>query len=102
MVGVPPFGGFFSKWWLLVGSLEAGSLPCAAVIVASGLLSAGYFFRALDRLFLSPAEGGRAEAPALMLLPAAGAALAVLAFGLGSDWLRTSVIEPALPAELLR
>jgi multicomponent Na+:H+ antiporter subunit D len=27
MVGLPPTGGFFSKWYLLIGAVEAGAWP---------------------------------------------------------------------------
>ena len=47
LVGVPPSGGFFTKWLLLSASFAAGQWWWAAVILAGGLLAGGYMFRAL-------------------------------------------------------
>jgi len=43
MIGVPLVGGFVSKWNLMVGALEAGSLTVLTVLLASSLLNAAYF-----------------------------------------------------------
>ncbi len=43
LIGVPPTAGFLSKWYMLIGTWEAGELLAAAVIVASTLLNAAYF-----------------------------------------------------------
>ncbi len=43
MIGAPPVGGFVSKWYLLNGALDAGSLGILVVLVASTLLNAAYF-----------------------------------------------------------
>ncbi|HEY7698182.1 MAG TPA: proton-conducting transporter membrane subunit, partial [Vicinamibacteria bacterium] len=42
LVGIPPFSGFVSKWYLAVGSLERGNPWVLAVLLASSLLTAGY------------------------------------------------------------
>ncbi|TVP73956.1 MAG: NADH/ubiquinone/plastoquinone (complex I) [Gemmatimonadales bacterium] len=54
MVGIPPTAGFFSKWYLLLGSAEAGAWVWFAVIVASSLLSAIYFFRVIEMIYRDP------------------------------------------------
>ncbi|MEQ8330743.1 MAG: proton-conducting transporter membrane subunit [Longimicrobiales bacterium] len=43
MIGLPPAGGFVSKWYMLLGAFEAQHLVAVAVIVASTLLNAAYF-----------------------------------------------------------
>jgi multicomponent Na+:H+ antiporter subunit D len=43
MIGAPPVGGFISKLYLLVGSLDAGAIGILVVLVASTLLNAAYF-----------------------------------------------------------
>lgn len=43
MIGVPPAGGFISKWYLALGSIEAEEIPILAVIIASSILNAAYF-----------------------------------------------------------
>jgi len=43
MIGAPPVAGFVSKWYLLLGALDAGSLGIIVVLLASTLLNAAYF-----------------------------------------------------------
>jgi multicomponent Na+:H+ antiporter subunit D len=43
MVGVPPTAGFLSKWFLLGAAHSAQSYFAVGVLIASTLLSAGYF-----------------------------------------------------------
>jgi multicomponent Na+:H+ antiporter subunit D len=43
MIGVPPAGGFVSKWYLLTGSLERDSVAVLTVLLFSSLLNAAYF-----------------------------------------------------------
>jgi multicomponent Na+:H+ antiporter subunit D len=42
IVGLPPASGFVSKWYLVVGSVERGSIWLLAVLLTSSLLSAAY------------------------------------------------------------
>jgi multicomponent Na+:H+ antiporter subunit D len=42
LIGIPPFSGFVSKWYLAVGSLERGNLWTLAVLLASSLFTAAY------------------------------------------------------------
>jgi multicomponent Na+:H+ antiporter subunit D len=42
LVGIPPWSGFVSKWYLAVGSLERGNLWLLSVLLASSLLTAAY------------------------------------------------------------
>jgi multicomponent Na+:H+ antiporter subunit D len=86
MVGIPPTAGFFSKWYLLLGTVEAGNWVWFAVIVASSLLSAVYFFRVVEMIYRDspesapPAEPG--EPPPSMFAPIAILAVAILAAGI--------------------
>jgi multicomponent Na+:H+ antiporter subunit D len=43
MIGVPPAGGFVSKWYLAIGSMEAKDLTILMVLLVSSLLNAAYF-----------------------------------------------------------
>ena len=48
LVGIPPFAGFISKWYLCSGALDAGigglGYAGCAVLLISALLTAGYLF----------------------------------------------------------
>jgi multicomponent Na+:H+ antiporter subunit D len=43
VIGLPPFGGFLSKWYLALGCIDAGQIPILIVILTSSLLNAAYF-----------------------------------------------------------
>ena len=43
MIGVPPTGGFVSKWYILAGAFEADNYVAVATIIASTALNAAYF-----------------------------------------------------------
>lgn len=58
MVGLPPFAGFFSKWYLALGAIEEGHYVYVAVLVLSSLLSAIYFFRIFEKMFMGPKKAG--------------------------------------------
>lgn len=51
MIGVPLVGGFVTKWYLLVGALERGSIEILAVLLLSSLLNAGYFLPIIYRAY---------------------------------------------------
>ncbi|MEX2601230.1 MAG: monovalent cation/H+ antiporter subunit D family protein [Balneolaceae bacterium] len=56
MVGLPPLAGFFSKWYLALGTIEAGNWIFLAVILISSLLNAVYFFRILEKVYMKNPE----------------------------------------------
>ena len=43
MIGVPPTGGFVSKWYILAGAFQADNYIAIATIIASTALNAAYF-----------------------------------------------------------
>lgn len=47
MMGLPPSGGFGSKWLLVSSALSGGAWWWAVVLVTGGLLAAAYMFRLL-------------------------------------------------------
>jgi multicomponent Na+:H+ antiporter subunit D len=80
MSGIPPVSGFISKWYLCLGTLEAGELIFLAVILVSSLLDIVYFFPIIFTAFFGKSkewtDGGTKnektkikEAPLFMLVP---------------------------------
>lgn len=64
MIGIPPTGGFFSKWYLLLGAAQKHMYIFIAVLVVSSLLNAIYFLRLLEKIFINkPAKGLEDKAP---------------------------------------
>ncbi|MDI6753496.1 MAG: monovalent cation/H+ antiporter subunit D family protein [Thermodesulfobacteriota bacterium] len=51
IIGFPPFGGFLSKWYLVLGSLEANQIPILIVILTSSFLNGAYFLPIVYRAF---------------------------------------------------
>jgi len=107
MIGLPPTAGFFSKWYLLLGSVEEKAWLYVVVIIVSSLLNAVYFFRVIERLYLAPHEAAGAEAPApavngdtrpTLVLPVLFLGAALLALGLGNVIIVRTLIQPMLPA----
>jgi multicomponent Na+:H+ antiporter subunit D len=91
MVGIPPTAGFFSKWYLLLGAADAQAWTWFAVIVASSLLSAVYFFRVLEIVWRNPDVDPAAQelaaipegkTPPSMFIPVAVLSVAILLAGL--------------------
>ncbi len=81
LAGVPPLNGFVSKWYLCLGSIDAGRMGMAVVLVLSGLLDIAYFLPIVYAAFFSTSAEAveMAEAPLPMLVPLlVTAALSVL------------------------
>jgi NADH:ubiquinone oxidoreductase subunit 5 (subunit L)/multisubunit Na+/H+ antiporter MnhA subunit len=64
VIGVPPLGGFFSKYLVISGAIEAGQPIIAAVFIIGAVMTALYLLRVFVRVFLgeprmnpAPAEG---------------------------------------------
>lgn len=62
MCGGPPVSGFISKWFLCLGTLQAGQLVFLGVILLSSLLDAVYFFPIVRNAFFRNPPGEDAGA----------------------------------------
>lgn len=119
MVGLPPTAGFFSKWYLVLGAIEAGKWPYALILVISSLLTAVYFFRVIEYVYFegnkeqSPTHEKHSHAesyeegnilprmgielPTIMLLPVLVLGLGILALGLLNEQVIRNLIQFTLP-----
>lgn len=80
IIGLPPLGGSWTKWWLLLGALEADALWIVAVLALSTLLNIGYLLPVVARGFLAGDGPWRwGEARWGMVIPLCLTALASLA-----------------------
>ncbi|MCS7198903.1 MAG: monovalent cation/H+ antiporter subunit D family protein [Caldimicrobium sp.] len=59
MIGMPLFNGFISKWYLLVGAVEAQNLWILMILLLSSLLNAGYFLPIIYRAYFKDFPQGR-------------------------------------------
>lgn len=102
MIGLPPMAGFFSKWYLLLGSLENGDWIFVAVILCSSLLNAAYFFRIIERIYLGDTDVPEGT-PLRVQLSRSNLSIVVLALslvlaGIFNLWIVRVIIEPMVPA----
>jgi multicomponent Na+:H+ antiporter subunit D len=56
VIGLPPCGGFISKWNLVLGTLEADQMLMLFVLLGSSLLNAAYFLPIVYKAFFCTAE----------------------------------------------
>lgn len=54
VMGVPPFGGFFSKYLVIGGTVQAGHPWLAIVFLIGAVMTILYLLRAFVRVFLGP------------------------------------------------
>ncbi len=52
VMGIPPFGGFFSKYMVFAGAIEGGQLLIGGVFLFGAFLTILYLFRAFNLVFL--------------------------------------------------
>jgi len=89
LVGTPGTVGFISKWYLVIGALDEGSLLLVFLIVASSLLSLVYVGRVTEVIWFrdtGPAAAKATDPPLSMLVPTLLLAAAVVYFGIDTTW----------------
>ncbi len=84
VIGVPPLGGVWSKWHLLMGAYDSGAQLVVLALIISTLLNIAYLIPPVVRAFLLPPPKGEEtagvrEAPLLCVVPLSLTALGCLA-----------------------
>lgn len=112
VIGVPPTCGFFSKWYLLLGGIQARQWAFVVALLVCTLINVALFFRVFDKgLYLHgqnkgpeanelPAEPQAGEAPLSMLIPACVLALFILLTGVFNQVILNRAIQFAVPMGL--
>jgi multicomponent Na+:H+ antiporter subunit D len=87
MVGLPPTGGFFGKWNIVLGALEAEHYLAAFAVVGSTLLTLAYFVRILTNWFHQPdtPDAKPVELARPVYVSLGVASVAMIALGIFSD-----------------
>lgn len=110
IIGVPPTCGFFSKWYLISGAIQAGHYGFMAALLFSSLVNVILFFRIIEISYYEPFSDHHghehrpehmAEAPLTMLLPLLVVAVGLVLVGLYTGDIVNQVIEFAIPKTLL-
>jgi multicomponent Na+:H+ antiporter subunit D len=86
VIGLPPTGGFYSKWNLILGTLEAGQTGFMVVLLISSFLNAFYFLPIVYQGFFGKPDDRPLNAPVAvreanlcLVVPLAVTALASIA-----------------------
>ncbi|MEN6543184.1 proton-conducting transporter membrane subunit [Parvibaculum sp.] len=91
IIGLPPLGGAWSKWFLLMSAADAGQTALIGVLALGSLLSVFYLLPVAGKALFLPPRGanrlaageaatvGISEAPLLCLLPICATALGCVA-----------------------
>jgi multicomponent Na+:H+ antiporter subunit D len=89
IIGLPPLGGSWSKWYLVLGAVDAGQPLVVGVLMLSSLLAIGYLLPVVTTAFFAApkagddedhGEGGDGiqEAPILTVIPPVATAITCL------------------------
>jgi multicomponent Na+:H+ antiporter subunit D len=103
MIGLPPFVGFISKWYLVLGALDVGGptvIGFVIILLLSSLMNAVYYMPIIIAAFFGESEEEDVEideAPLSMLIPMVLLAIGVLIFGILPN-LPLALIRPAVTA----
>jgi len=61
VIGIPPFGGFFSKFLVIMGTVKAGQVGIAAVALFTALLTMFYLLKVFSMVFLGEPKSAAPE-----------------------------------------
>jgi len=107
MIGVPPTCGFFSKWYLILGAIEAGKWHFMIALLFASLMNVILFFRIIEigyyKSFAESQEHKKDltridEAPVSMLTPLLIVAVSLILIGVFSGEIVSNIIQYAVPA----
>jgi multicomponent Na+:H+ antiporter subunit D len=82
IIGLPPFGGMWSKWYLSLAAIDSGYAFVIGVLIVSSLLNVAYLLSIVGRAFFLPERGAEStrvsstkEAPLACVVPLSVTAL---------------------------
>jgi NADH:ubiquinone oxidoreductase subunit 5 (subunit L)/multisubunit Na+/H+ antiporter MnhA subunit len=82
VIGIPPFGGFFAKFLVVLGTVKAGRPWIAALALFTAVLTLYYLFRVFHMVFLGEAKRPAPEKTKSMVYVVAALAFLGLVVGL--------------------
>lgn len=80
IMGIPPLGGFFSKYFIFAGAVKSGQILIGLVFLAIAFMTILYLFRLFNLVFLGTPQTSRAkeESPIMVFSVALLGVLSVL------------------------
>ncbi len=103
MIGLPPTGGFFGKWYIILGALESNNYIAVCAVLLSTLLTLVYFVKVFERVFRQVpilSEARPIDIPIQIKWSLGFTSAAVMVLGLWSDFIVGKLLEKALPPGL--
>ncbi|TYT74122.1 complex I subunit 5 family protein [Desulfobotulus mexicanus] len=123
IIGIPPTCGFFSKWYLISGGIEAGHWGFVVALLSASIINAILFFKVFEIAFFEtpddtcdhyskehdnrdhghhgPPVLAMAEARLSMVIPLIIVALTLLALGFLTGGIVNLFINPTIPGQVL-
>jgi len=87
IMGLPPFSGFVSKFFMIYAAAMGGHIEIAALMLLGGIIGVIYYTRVVSFLFYYPYKGESVrEAPVPMLVAMGVLAAAILVGGFAPGW----------------
>jgi len=103
MIGIPPTGGFFGKWYIILGAVEGQNYLAIVAVLIATLLTLAYFLKLFERLFR---ERSTQQPPLIREIPLAVrislgvTSVAVIVLGLMSDHIVSFLLKTTVPPGL--
>ena len=100
MIGLPPTGGFFGKWNIILGALEANNYVSVAAVLLSTLLTLAYFVKLFEGIFRQTSTGFDlqfGEFPLSFKMTLGVTSAAIMLLGLFSSPIVQLLLNHALP-----
>lgn len=95
VMGIPPFGGFFSKYMVMSGAFS-GNIWVAMTFLVGAFLTIIYLFRLFNMIFMGPAQGSdQREGSAVMVASVAILGILSLIGGI-CIWYPASFVQTAV------
>ena len=97
VMGIPPFGGFFSKYLVIAGAAESGQLALTIVFVLGAVMTLLYLFRLFAMVFMgeekikAPREGTPGMVGSVVFLAALSLASGLL-IAFPSDFVQGAIV----------
>jgi len=83
VMGVPPFGGFFSKYLIFAGAVKSGHILIGLTFLVIAFMTILYLFRVFNMVFLGEAQGPKVrEASPIMVTSVAMLAVLSIVSGI--------------------
>jgi len=100
MIGLPPTGGFFGKWNIILGALEASNYVSVAAVLLATLLTLAYFVKLFESIFRQTSTGFDlqfGEFPLSFKMTLGVTSAAIMLLGLFSSPIVQLLLNHALP-----